>query len=292
MATTPNQPTVRELLQWAGRILEHSGLSSPGSDARQLLQHVTACSPAQLLLRDTLTADEQQVFRAEVMRRSTREPLQYIIGTAPFLDFEVEVGPGVFIPRPETEQLADWVVTSGRVSSPHHILDLCSGSGVLAIAMAHSYPDAKITAIELSDEALPYLYQNVHNLAPDVEVVKADASEDLVASGVLQPGTVDLIVCNPPYVPTASLEEGLVDVETAQYDPQEAVFSGRDGVAFTRRLCDHLPRYLANGGVVAVEHDDANGGETAALLSGAGLQRVEQHCDLANRPRFVTGVWG
>lgn len=290
MASMPKQPTARELLQWAGRILRHSGLPSPAADARQLLQYVTSCTAAQLLLRDTFTEVEQQAFQECVMRRSTREPLQYIIGTAPFLDFEVEVGPGVFIPRPETEVLADWVIKSDSVSNPRHVLDLCAGSGVLAIAMARAYPDAHVTAVEFSDEALTYLYRNIQQLSPDVSVVETDASADLVAAGYVQPQSIDLLVCNPPYVPTTSLTEGLVDAETALHDPQEAVFSGEDGTAFTRQLCTNLANYLAHGGVVAIEHDDANGAETAALLRDAGLHHIEQHCDLAGRPRFITGV--
>ena len=238
-----------------------------------------------------LTKDEVHAFQDAVVRRSSREPLQYIIGTAPFLDFEVEVGPGVFIPRPETEQLADWVMRSDKVTQPAVIMDVCAGSGVLAIALARHFDTAQVVAVEKSTEALTYLRRNVEQLAPQVQTIHADATESLIASGHIAPNSVDLLVSNPPYVPCGNLADRKVDLETAHYDPPQAVFSGDIGTDFTQQFSTHLGSYLADGALVAMEHDDTTGAETAEILEAAGLHHVEQHQDLAGRPRFVTGIW-
>lgn len=296
MSKQHHQPTVRELLQWADTILTQAEVPSAAANARALMEHVTGCSAAQLLLRDNLTEAEEEALRQAVARRAQREPLQHIMGTAPFMDFAVKVGPGVFIPRPETEQLADWVIREltprdAAAPQPLRILDICAGSGVLSIALSRGFPTARVQAVELSEQALPYLSQNVHELAPSVEIIHADATQNLVARGFIAPHSVDVVVCNPPYVPEESKRTGAVDIETLQYDPDQAVFSGEQGTNFTAALCQHLADYLAPGALIAMEHDDSTGHSTSKLLASAGLSTIEQHYDLTGRPRFLSALW-
>jgi release factor glutamine methyltransferase len=190
--------------------LTRAGVTSPGVDAEFLLAHVAKMGRGEVLahvhqgfeLTDGQAADLEEL----VLRRESREPLQHLLGVAPFMAFQVRVGPGVFVPRPETESLAERAIHTASTmavgDSGLRIVDLCSGSGVLAIALARAIPHATVQALEISDDALPYLAHNIEDLAP--EVVITHSSLESWASGV-EPSSLDLIVSNPPYVPDAEI---------------------------------------------------------------------------------------
>lgn len=290
----PTDLSVRTVLRWVCACLESTGIDSPAAESRLLVAALLHCAPAQLILRsDTqLTTAQKDTLEGWVQRRMSREPVQHILGEAPFLDFSVAVGEGVFIPRPETELLADWAIKAAHQqmsmssAQPLHILDLCAGSGVLAIAMARAFPTAYIWAVEYSDQAFMYLRRNVAALAPQISLIQGDATLPYSGWGIPE-NSIDVVVCNPPYVPLDST----VDRETREFDPTDAVFSGEGGLVLSRHILHHLPVLLTPGAVLGMEHDDATGESLTQLAQRAGYSDCKDHLDLAGRPRFMTAHW-
>jgi release factor glutamine methyltransferase len=232
-------------------------------------------------------------FDALIARRAQREPLQHIIGTAPFGPLDLEVGPGVFIPRPETETLADWAVnylnknfsasrfTAVRQSAPPIVVDLCTGSGALAAYIAHYRPDAEIFAVELSDASLNFTKRNLAGTA--VEIIQADVTtSELLNKLEAVVGKVDLVVTNPPYVP-----EDLNLAPEVYHDPHDAVFSGIEGMDTINAMLPNVLNLLAPGGAVGIEHDDSTSQLVQQAASQAGLVNVSPLKDLGGTARFV-----
>jgi release factor glutamine methyltransferase len=203
------------------------------------------------------------------------------------MTFEVEVGPGVFVPRPETEALAQWALSHLSSLAPGengiHAVDLCSGSGVLAITLARAVPYAEVTAVEISDEAMPYLRRNVSKLAPQVVVVKASVAE---AGSTLVDHGIDLLVANPPYVPLGEVPN---DPEVFHWDPKTALFGGDDGLDVIRECVALGSRVLRPGAGIALEHSNLQGDLVRAILSDSGFRTVATERDLTGRDRFSFG---
>ncbi|GAA0720834.1 peptide chain release factor N(5)-glutamine methyltransferase [Dactylosporangium roseum] len=271
-------PTPSAAIAGAARVLARAGVASPRVDAELLAAHVLGIPRARLLTAPRFATEQAAEFDRLVLLRATRVPLQHLTGEAPFFGFELLVGPGVFIPRFETELLVEWALRHpGRT-----VVDLCSGSGAIAIAVARARPDADVYAVEASAKALDWLRRNATRLAPSVRVVRGDATDPTVLSDV--DGAADLVLCNPPYVP----EDAPVDVEVRDHDPHEAVFGGRDGMDLMAGIARRAAALLRPGGVLAIEHDDTQGETLPALLREAGFTEVADHRDLAGRPRFTT----
>ncbi|WP_091276810.1 peptide chain release factor N(5)-glutamine methyltransferase [Micromonospora haikouensis] len=270
----------------AARVLAAAGIDAPRVEAELLAVHVLGVPRGRLALADGLTPDQLDRYDALVARRADREPLQHLTGSAAFRHLELAVGPGVFVPRPETELLAGWGVDQARAGSPL-VVDLCSGSGAIALAVAQEAPAARVVAVERSPAALAWLRRNAADRAAagdrPVEVVAADVTDPGLLSDL--EGRVDVLLCNPPYVPRA-VE---VPPEVAAHDPDEAVFGGADGLDVIRPVLARAARLLRPGGVLGVEHDDTHGAAVPALLVADGrYEAVEEHRDLAGRPRFAT----
>ncbi|TWS17820.1 peptide chain release factor N(5)-glutamine methyltransferase [Tsukamurella asaccharolytica] len=268
----------------AARLAE-AGVPSARFDAEVLLAEALGIDRGRLPLADDATPEHEAAYEALISRRAAREPLQHILGRAHFGPLTLAVGPGVFVPRPETELLADWA--AGQVGRGAAIVDLCAGSGALGLYLAATVPEARVVLVERDHAALGYLRRNAAaaTASGTATVLAGDVRDpDLPArlTGLL--GAVDLVVTNPPYVP----EGAALDREAAA-DPAAALFSGADGLDLIRDLAPLAARLLAGGGTVGVEHDDANGGGAVALLRAAGFGAVTQHRDLAGRPRYVTG---
>lgn len=279
---------VRRLLAAATPTLADAGVASPDHDARTLLAHVLGRPRAELPLVQTV--DERQVLAFErlVARRAAREPLQHLTGTAPFRHAELAVGPGVFVPRPETEVLAGWAVDLVRRlarerpgGAPVVVVDLCTGSGALAHAVATEVPGTRVHAVELGHEALAWAARNLQGTGVDLRAGDmADAFGDL-------DGSVDVVVGNPPYIPLDAWES--VAPEARDHDPALALWSGEDGLDAIRVVETTAARLLRPGGWVGVEHADLQGEEAAAVFVGAGCwAEVRDHHDLTGRPRFLT----
>lgn len=270
---------VRSHIASAANTLREAGVDSPEVDARLLAAHVLGVAPLQLMFADA-PADFGERYTELVARRAAREPLQHIIGTAPFYGVDLAVGPGVFIPRPETEILAEWAVRKLIDAPPAPtVVDLGSGTGALAIAVARARPDANVYAVERSEAARAYLQRNVEKLAPQVNVVAGGMTDPELLAGI----GADVVVTNPPYVPETP------ELQAEVYaDPHEAVFSGADGMAAIRGLVPVVKQMLKDGGAVGIEHDDTTSEAVQAELRAGGFADVRPLEDMTGRARFVT----
>jgi release factor glutamine methyltransferase len=259
-------------------VLSAAGVDSPRADAEILTAHVLGVPRSKLLLAPPLDPVRAGRLRRLVAARAQRVPLQHLTGVAGFHHVEVAVGPGVFVPRPETELLVEWGL--GVLGGPV-VVDLCSGSGAIALAVATARPDACVYAVERDPAALEWLRRNT--AGGRVRVVPGDVTDPGLLADL--DGTVDLVLCNPPYVPA----DTPVPEEVARFDPYPAVFSGDDGLDLIRELVPRVARMLRPGGWFGVEHDDTHGEAVPALLRADGrFDEIRDHRDLTGRPRFAT----
>ncbi|HEV2887749.1 MAG TPA: peptide chain release factor N(5)-glutamine methyltransferase [Jatrophihabitans sp.] len=284
------QSEVRAELAAATAELAAAGLGSARVEAELLLAHVLDLDRGRLPGRRSVSPAETARFRQLVGRRATRLPLQHLTGTAPFRHLDLAVGPGVFIPRPETELLVElaarWLVPGATV------LDLCAGSGAIALSVAKEFPVGRVIAVESSPSALAWLRRNAANrqAAGDrpIEVVAGD----IAAAGLLTEldGTVAVVLANPPYVPESIRAELPPEVV---HDPDEALFAGADGLALMPALIGLSARLLRSGGFLGIEHDESQPASMHRLLTGSGQwETVTGRPDLTGRPRFSTAVRG
>nr|WP_238487256.1 peptide chain release factor N(5)-glutamine methyltransferase [Actinoplanes flavus] len=260
--------------------LAAAGVSSPRVDAELLVAHVLGVPRGRLLLIDSIRAVEVDRFRELVADRARRIPLQHLLGTAAFRYVELAVGDGVFVPRPETELLAGWGVA--RTDPGAVVVDLCSGSGAIAVAIADETKAGRVIAVERSPAALTWLRRNTA-AHPVIEVVAGDVTDPGLLSELH--GAVDVLLCNPPYVPDGTP----VPPEVEGHDPAEAVFGGGDGLTVIRPVIELAAVLLKPGGSVGIEHDDVHGAAVPALLRADGrFTEVAAHDDLTERPRYAT----
>lgn len=267
----------------AERALAAAGIDSARVEAEFLAAHVVGVPRSQLMLRPLVDPAQVTDLQELVARRVTREPLQHILGTAVLGPVEVAVGPGVFTPRPETELLLEWGLKElAGVENPL-VVDLCTGSAALALAFAAARADARVHAVEQDPVALTWARRNIAAHGDRVvlhadDVRRPDLLADLEAR-------VDLVVCNPPYVPDGTP----VPPEVSEWDPAVAVFGGPDGLALVPAVIALAATILRHGGGLAIEHDDTHADAVPALMRRRRvLTDVEAHTDLAGRPRFAT----
>jgi release factor glutamine methyltransferase len=271
----------RALLADAVRRLTDAGVASPVADAETLLAHVLRTDRNRLLLVDAVSSQQSEEYDALVARRAGREPLQHLTGTAYFRHVELAVGPGVFVPRPETEVLAGWAVDHAVEIEHPVVVDLGTGSGAMAKSIAHEVPGAQVHAVELDESAHAYAIRNLEGTGVDLRLGDLGAAFDDLA------GTVDVIVSNPPYIPMDAWES--VTAEVRDHDPALALWSGEDGLDAIRVVERRAALLLKVGGVVGVEHADIQGESAQAVFASTGhWTDVRDHPDLAGRPRFVT----
>jgi release factor glutamine methyltransferase len=271
----------------AEQVLRRAGVESPDFDAAELLAHVLGTTRSHLVLAEERELSARQVaeYDALVARRAAREPLQHLTGSAGFRHVELAVGPGVFVPRPETELLAGWgieqaqaVLVTGRVPV---VVDLCTGSGAVALSVADEVPTAQVHAVELGEAAHEWAVRNLAGSGVDLRHGDmSDSFHDL-------DGGVDVVLCNPPYIPLEAYES--VAPEARDHDPELALFSGSDGLEALRVVERVAARLLGPGGVVGAEHADVQGESAPALFARTGRwSDVRDHEDLAGRSRYVT----
>ena len=277
---------LRTAINEAERLLAAAGVDSPRVDAELLAAHVLGVERSRLPLIPLVDPPVVEALHKAVRERATRVPLQHITGRAHLAEVDLEVGPGVFIPRPETELLLVWALSTVESEDPV-VVDLCTGSGALALAAAHRLPEASVHAVERDLSALAWARRNAQarEAAGDTPITlhAGDVTEPDVLSDL--DGRVDLVLCNPPYVPDGTE----VQPEVADHDPRHAVFGGPDGLEVIRHVVAVAARLLKPGGHVAIEHDDSHGVLVPALLSARRvLTDVADHRDLAGRPRFAT----
>ena len=284
-ATAAGQPVrLKAAINDAHQRLAAAGVASPRHDAETLAAFVLGCPRSRLLVVGDLSQGQQLVFSRLVDRRASRVPLQHLTGSAPFRYLEVAVGPGVFVPRPETEVVAGWCIDAlrepARAAAPL-VVDLCTGSGVIALAIAHEVRGAVVHAVER--EAAAYEWAQRNAIGTGVVVHHGDAAHALPELD----GTVDLVVGNPPYLPDA--HRAHVDPEVRDHDPDAALWGGADGLDGPRMIEAVGRRLLRDGGLVAVEHADDQGPAVAELFRASGQwAHIAVRQDLAGRDRFVT----
>ncbi|WP_255951966.1 peptide chain release factor N(5)-glutamine methyltransferase [Streptomyces odontomachi] len=284
----PNRRSVllAEVAQATQRLAD-AGVPSPRNDAEELAAFVHGVKRGEL--HTVKDADFDARYWEAVARREAREPLQHITGRAYFRYLELYVGPGVFVPRPETESVVDWAIAAVRAMDVVEplIVDLCSGSGAIALAMAQEVPRSRVHAVELSEDALEWTRKNAgqagQTAASRLTIHQGDA---LTALPQLN-GQVDLVISNPPYIPLTEWE--YVAPEARDHDPELALFSGEDGLETIRGIERTAHRLLRPGGIVVIEHADTQGGQVPWIFhEGAGWADAADHPDLNNRPRFAT----
>jgi release factor glutamine methyltransferase len=286
-----SEPGLGGAVRAAAARLAEAGVASPESDAVALAAHALGCSVGDVRKAMVLGAPAPAAYEALVAERADRVPLQHLTGRAPFRHLELAVGPGVFVPRPETEVVAQAAVdeAAALVASGRRpvVVDLCTGSGAIALAVATEVPEAVVHAVELSPHAVAWAERNVAALAPGVELRTGDAAD---AFGDLD-GEVDVVVSNPPYVPPGAVP---VDPEVRDHDPEVALYGlGSDGLHVPRTVLSAAARLLRPGGLFVMEHADVQQDALLTMLTSSGLwQQAAGHPDLTGRPRYVVARRG
>lgn len=267
-----------------------AGIESALADAELVVGHVTGWTRGEVATKAFMGAELEAdvVARIELLaiRREAREPLQHITGEAPFRHLVLEVGPGVLVPRPETELVAEWAIEALRqvpTATPRAV-DLGTGTGALALALASEVPNAEVYAIELFPLAAAWAERNIARYGDGrVTLVQGDVATALPELD----GTVDVVVANPPYILDADKP---VDAEVLGYDPESALFGGPDGLRDIRVFIARAARLLRAGGTLVVEHADGQGAAVRAIAAEAGFGMTTTHTDLLHRERALTAV--
>lgn len=270
--------------------LTAAGIESPEVDAELLIGHVLGLRrgevQAKAITGTELSASNVLEIEAAIERRAAREPLQHITGRAPFRNLELAVGPGVFVPRPETEQIAQFAIdTLLSVASAAPIgVDLGTGSGAIALAMATEVPHARIYAVEVSPDAFRWTEQNfAASGATNATALLGDLADALPELD----GTVSVVISNPPYIPTDAIPR---DPEVRLFDPALALYGGKDGLDVVRQVSLTARRLLHSGGTLVLEHGELQAAQIANILSEDGWHAIGGHKDLLGRDRGTTAL--
>jgi len=283
-----NPNTIASALDHATAVLEEAGVPSPRVDAELLVGHVLGLSrggvQAKVATDAALSAEDSVTIAGLVERRAAREPLQHITGVAPFRSRELAVGPGVFVPRPETEQVAQYAIDALAASAtPQPIgVDLGTGSGAIALAMATEVPHSFVYGVEVSPRAFVWTKQNFRGIdnARAVFIDLAHALSEL-------DGTVDVVISNPPYIPLGAIPR---DPEVRLHDPEIALYGGDDGLDVVRQVSATALRLLHAGGTLVLEHGELQAAAIAELLTQDGWRAIAHHRDLLGRDRATTAL--
>ena len=286
----PRAPArLSELLRAATATLAAAGVPTPDVDAELLAAHVFGLSRGALaaaaLRGDPVPETDLHAWDELIARRAAREPLQHLTGVAPFRHLELRVGPGVFVPRPETEMVAQLAIDALRAAaSPAPIaVDLGTGSGAIALSMATEVPHARVFAAENSVDAFVWTKENFALHAPGAKL----AFIDLAVAFPDLDGTVSVLVSNPPYVPDDAIPR---DPEVRYWDPPAALYGGADGLDVVRQLSTVGQRLLHPGGSLVIEHGEWQGAAIRDLLTADGWRAAATHPDLTLRDRATTAI--
>ncbi|MFY9304339.1 MAG: peptide chain release factor N(5)-glutamine methyltransferase [Rhodoluna sp.] len=279
---------ISEALKSATEKLVSAGVTSPSVDAELLgcfILGVQRSELTMLLIGDeTFPEDKIGKFEAALSRRVKREPLQHITGLAPFRHLELYVGPGVFTPRPETEQLVELAIEKIKENTNPVVVDLCSGSGAIAISLATELVAAEVYSVELSEQAFGFLERNYQKYGLDSKSARnedlADAFDELEAK-------VDLVISNPPYIPDSAVP---VDLEVQLHEPSLALYGGKDGLDVIRKISSRALYLLKPSGLLLLEHADSQARAIGELLLSQGWLEVTSSQDLAGKDRMISAL--
>lgn len=282
--------TVAELLKWTQTRFAEVGIESPRTDAEHLLAEALGCTRVSLYVRhdEVVPSDAKGAFRTSVKRRLAREPVAYVLGRRGFhaLDLELAVDRRVLVPRPDTEHLVDWVLEELRPPPAPiaTILDIGTGSGAIALALKKARADTAVTASDVSEDALVVAAANVSAVGVEVDLVCADLFDGVQ----MPPGGWDVVVSNPPYIPTGDLV-GL-QAEVRDHEPSGALDGGEDGLDVIRRIVADAPPMLRAGGKLYLEVGIGQHQAVRSLLEQAGFTDVDTRADFGGVARVVRGT--
>ena len=291
--------TLRDVLVDGERRLAGAGVPSPRVDAELLLAHVLGVPRGRMFLSDPVDGTVSMRFEALLVKRAARVPIQHLLGEAPFRHLVLQVGRGVFVPRPETETVAEYAIRGLTADSEERlVVDLCTGSGAIALALATEVPGSVVHAVELEEAAHDWASRNLAAQQASVAAVgsqvvlhRGDATRAHLESLAPLAGRVDVVVSNPPYIPDAAVPR---DPEVRDYDPPRALFGGPDGLDVVRGIADAAAVLLRPGGLLVIEHADeqgesgGEGGVPFVLREHGAYVDVVDHVDLAGRDRLTT----
>lgn len=275
-----------QAVRWAEQVLAEAGIASARTDALLLAGHLTGLSRGEVEARAIIGGDEPAGYAALVAERARRVPLQHLTGVAHFRYLTLSVGPGVFVPRPETETVVQTVVDElrGQLAAGVHrprVVDLGTGSGAIAASVAHEVPQARVHAVELSEAAHAWAAKNLRGTR--VELVRGDLRAAFPELG----GRCDVVVSNPPYVPAGAVPR---DPEAREHDPGLALYGGgEDGLELPRAALASAVRLLRPGGLFVMEHAELQADAVARAFRAAGLVDAVLHQDLTGRDRATAG---
>ncbi|WP_425591424.1 peptide chain release factor N(5)-glutamine methyltransferase [Bifidobacterium pseudolongum] len=297
-------PRMGAVLEAAAARLARAGIDTARHDAKLLLAESAGRSLSDVdkavLMDDAFSQfapspEARGAFESMLARREAREPLQHIVGHAPFRYLELEVGPGVFVPRPETElvvqEAIDWITAHGLYSP--RVVDLCAGSGAIGLAIATEVPGAQVWAVELDTQAAQWTRRNMHKVGerfPDLvanyRLEVADATCPVTLATL--DGTADVVISNPPYIPLTNVPQ---QPEVRDFDPDTALYGGSaDGMMIPERIIVRAAALVRKGGLFVMEHDITQGDRTVAFARANGFTEARTHTDLTGRPRYLVAT--
>lgn len=270
-----------DLERRAAEILAASGIESPAAEARWLIEAASGMDREMLLMTKARLDDEVVGVALELVRRRTAgEPLQYVTGIAGFRRLELNVGPGVLVPRPETEVVTEHALA--RIPSGGVVVDVGTGSGAIALAIKDERPDARVLATELSPDAMRWAEMNRDDLSLEVELIACDLLTGLPSD---LRNEIDVIVANPPYV--AEADRVTLPADVVDHEPHQALFAGEGGTAVIDELAREARDWLKPGGWLVLEIGEVQGESTRTTLAAGGYAEVRIHRDLAGRERIA-----
>jgi release factor glutamine methyltransferase len=276
------------LLKQSAIQLSQAGVLSPDIDSELLAAHILGISRSELSVAIALNSifpeDKIVAFSDAVSRRAKREPLQHITGLAPFRHLELFVGKGVFTPRPETEQVVSFAMEKIASLEQPIIVDLCAGSGAIALSFTTERADSNVFAVEKSEEAFEYLKQNSKRYGLELSQLSHVDLQDCLPE---MDAVADLVISNPPYIPSEAIP---VDLEVQLHEPSLALFGGADGLDVIRRILTKAKQLLRTGGLLVLEHADTQALSIRELLLAEGWIDVESKKDLAGKDRMISAT--
>ncbi len=280
--------TIRDVLVDAQHRLTNAGIDSAAAETSELLAHVLGVQRSRLFMHDNIDEDDRIAFERLLAKRLNRIPLQHITGNAAFRRIELNVGPGVFIPRPESELVAEAAIRFLRECENPIAVDLCAGSGAIALSLAIEVPGAQVVGIELSPDAFAWLEQNVKKFESEVsiEVHQLDATDFTASVFTKLASACDVVTCNPPYIPVDMIPR---DPEVRNHEPAMALYGGADGLEVVRGIAKTAAMLLKPGGLLVVEHADVQGPEAGEASVVNVLKQARLDAELAT---FIAGVPG
>lgn len=283
-----SRASLRELVQAATAVLTGAGVPSPGVDARALAAHVLGTDRLDLVDPPEPGPQFMSRYAELVERRRQREPLQHITGRAPFRYLELTIWPGVFVPRPETEMVVEAAIEAARgYGSRPLVVDLCSGSGAIALALAQEVPGTQVVAVELGEQPVQAITENAQRLGLQVQVLQADATAATTLADL--DAAVDVVVANPPYIPPDAVPQ---EAEVRDHDPDLALYGGGpDGLDVPRGVLATATRLLHAGGRLVMEHAEVQAAAVREMVRRSGAYTdVHTRVDLTGRDRMVVAT--